>query len=498
MLSILKHSPYNHSPLEGESAKRGQSPKLSRWGVRTFFKSGTLSLCAAALLSSGLVFHAPPTEAGQERRPPPQARRAASISETVRRGLQRVQGMMFPEEEGEEPDVTGAKRELDRLYEERYDRLNTTELANILTLYASYYVTIEDYRSVRQTFQEMLDIEGLREDFRLRALRSLGQLAAMDENWQRSINYYNQWQDLSESEDALIYRGLGMAYYQLEDFDRAFEYWIDYMVLSIEAGRQPSRGDYNTLRGMFYTKDDMQSTLDIIETMVVLFDDGDDWKTLSSGYGLFDSEELDDRRIGSLDIANTRNYFDEDDENYYVNLGQSLGGRGMPYSGAKVMQKGLEAEAVEATVDNLSKLAEMYTLANMYGDAIGPARQAADMDETGNSADTLGYLQYVNGDNEDAVASFQEALEKGELENPSDTMLYMARALASMKDYETAMDAAVDSMNAALDEDRDNAVIAARNYMTYISNRAERDRVLAERKEAVIEYYQGYPPIIMD
>ena len=471
--------------------------RIATAATAAFFLSlGTLS--ATALLYAPDAVASP----GEERRAPPRARRAGSIGQAVLRDLQRVQGMMFPEEEGELPDVEGAKRTLDDLRARRYDRMNPTEKGATLNLYVSYYVSLENYSAVRETFLEMLRIDGLRNDYRLRAIQSLGQLAAQDGDWQGAIDRYNEWRELSEVDNPMVLRGLGSAYYQLENYDRAYEYWLEFMQLSVEVGRQPSRTDYNAMKGMYFTRDQFPETRDISETVVILYDDPSDWKSLSSAYGLFDDDASNDRRVGILDITYNRGFLDEDDERFYMNLGQSLGGRGLPYSGAKVIRRGMDVEAVEPTKDNLEKLVQMYTLASMYEDAIGPARQAAELDDTGNSLDSLGYLQYILGDAEAAVESFREALEKGELENRSDTLIYLARSLTELKEYEEALEIAQESMNVAIDEERDSAISAARNYMQYINNRAERDRVLNERREAVIadehcfDCYRSYPPII--
>ena len=47
----------NHSPLEGESAKRGQRPKLSRWGVRSLGIAPALCLALAAPPAAAEIIH---------------------------------------------------------------------------------------------------------------------------------------------------------------------------------------------------------------------------------------------------------------------------------------------------------------------------------------------------------------------------------------------------------------------------------------------------------
>ena len=53
---------------------------------------------------------------------------------------------------------------------------------------------------------------------------------------------------------------------------------------------------------------------------------------------------------------------------------------------------------------------------------------AAELDETGNSYDTLGYIHYVMNNYELASEAFNNALEKGELSDRNDTLLFLARS----------------------------------------------------------------------
>jgi len=74
-----------------------------------------LKLCFLALILSMPLWHAEIVLAGEEQRAPPEARTAGTLSEAVMRSITRIQEMMSPEDEDEEPDLAGAKEELDDL-----------------------------------------------------------------------------------------------------------------------------------------------------------------------------------------------------------------------------------------------------------------------------------------------------------------------------------------------------------------------------------------------
>ena len=146
--------------------------------------------------------------AGEEQRAPPAARTSGTLGPAVLRAISEIQELLQPEDEEDEPDYAGAKAELDELRERRFDRMNDFEKSTLLSFYTNYYLNTEDYIGAIGIFEEMLLIETLREDQRLRTHRSLGQLLASEEQWQGSIDNYQEWRNLSVEEDEIVYRGL--------------------------------------------------------------------------------------------------------------------------------------------------------------------------------------------------------------------------------------------------------------------------------------------------
>ena len=67
-----------------------------------------------------------------------------------------------------------------------------------------------------------------------------------------------------------------------------------------------------------------------------------------------------------------------DDENRYLNLGQSLGGVDIPHSGSKILVDGVEKGIVEETEDNLTTLTQMYLLSSDFEAALEPALKVAE------------------------------------------------------------------------------------------------------------------------
>jgi len=424
--------------------------------------------------------------AGEEQRAPPEARTSGTLSQAVMRSISRIQELMTPEDPDDEPDLVAAKLELDELRERRFQRMNDFEKSTLLNFYTNYYLTLEDYPGAIRSFEEILTIETLREDVRLRTLRSLGQLYAAEEEWRSSIVNYVAWRDFSFDEDDIVYRGLSYAHYQLEEFAEALPYWVAYMEFILAEGEALDRDDYAYLNGLYFTIEDFDKALDLTKTMIVLFDDSTDWMNLSAVYASVDDEE---RRVRSLNVAYLKDYFD--DETRYLNLGQSMAGVDIPASGSKIIADGLNKELIEENLENYETYTQMYLLASMWEEALEPAERVAELDETGDGYDTVGYIHYVMTNYEDAAEAFQMAIDKGELNDKGDTLMFLARSLLELDDFEGALSAAREASDLNDEESRNGA----ETYITFINNTQSRFNILAERRQDAIDFYESYPPL---
>ena len=304
--------------------------------ITTGVKLGFLiSVLAMPLWSAQIALGA------DEQRKPPTARTSGTLGPQVMRAISRIQELMNPEDEEDEPDLVAAKEQLDELYERRFARMNDFERQTTLSFYTNYYLTTDNYPEAIRIFEQMITLEGLREDMRMRTLRTLGQLHAAEENWEKSIGFYTDWRELSLIEDALVYRGLSYAHYQLDEFAQAEPYWINYLEFRLAEGVTLERDDYSYLNGLYFVLEDYEKALELTKTMVLLFDNNIDWLNLSAVYASMDNEE---RRIQSMDLVYLQGLIDSDTR--FLNLGQSMAGLDVPYSGSKVIAAGMESGAV--------------------------------------------------------------------------------------------------------------------------------------------------------
>src|SRR5690554_4141448 len=246
--------------------------------LRTAVLAGMVAMAGVA----GQALVSTPAYAQDDgRRQPPPTRSSDTLSERVFRSINQIQEMMNPEDDNREPDLAGAKRELDNL-NQRFDSLNDFEKATLLNFYTNYYLSVDDTQSALDTFERILEIENLRPDARLRALQSLGQLHASEENFSLAIDFLNEWRELSETESATVFQILALSHYNLEEFSVAVPYLISYMDTMRAEGREVPKNIYALLNAMYVEMEDYANALDVTRLMAVVYDEASDWRNLGA------------------------------------------------------------------------------------------------------------------------------------------------------------------------------------------------------------------------
>lgn len=448
--------------------------------VNTILRSAMMAAFLATSASVGTMMLATPAYAQEEDdgpREPPPTRRSDTLSDRVYRVIAEVQELMNPSEEGQEPDLAAAKRELDSL-NERYDTLNDFEKATMLNFYTNYYLGVDDIPNALATFERILTIEDLRPEQRLRSLQSLGQLYASEERYEDAIRTLEEWRNLSADENATVFNVLALAHYNLQQFTPAIDYLLSYMDLLRAEGREIARNVYTLLNVMYIELEDYESALDVTKTLVALFDEGADWRNLAAIYGFLDREQ---QRIQTMELAYVKGYLQSEGE--YMNLAQSLAGLDAPIRGIKILEDGIEQGIVEENGDNLRRLTQMYIIASEFEAAVEPAERLVEIVDDGEAWDYLGYIHLMNRDYASAVEAMQTALDRGGLENTGDVQLSLARALVELDRYDEALTAAQRAQQMGANN--------AGQFVSFVESSKARYEALQEQKERAIEYYQS-------
>ncbi len=443
-------------------------------------KKKCLAFMSAALVSAsmmGSLGFSAATYAQNEPRQPPPTRSSEVLSDRVYRAIAAIQELMAPEDVNKQPDLVRAKVELDAL-NQRYDSMNDFEKSTLLNFYTNYYLSTDNVSEALKIFERILTIENLRIEMRLRSLQALGQLYAGEDRFRESIDALTRWREISEEENEMIFLLLVNGHYNLEEFAIAIPFLTQHMDMLAAQGKPIARNIYSLMFQMQVELEDYPAAESVAKQMVVLFDEPQDWRNLAAVYGMLENDK---NRVETLALTYQKGYMQNEAE--YMNLAQSLAGSDAPYQGAKILQKGLEEGIVEEKVENLERLTQMYLMASEYEMALEPARKAAEMAESGDAYDYLGYIYVMLHDYKSAADAIKTAVQRGGLKDAGETQLFLARALLEIEDYAGAATAAQESQRLGNN--------GARQYITHIERQREWRANLDRRKADAIDFYRS-------
>lgn len=128
-----------------------------------------------------------------------------------------------------------------------------------------------------------------------------------------------------------------------------------------------------------------------------------------------------------------------DKEEQILRLVQYYSALEVPFEGAKILEREMNAGRVSKSVKNLEELANLLRQAREYERAIPILTQAADQKSDGSLYERLGEAFYAEAEYAKAIDAFQKALNKGGLKRPGDVIALQATANYELGNRDTAL-----------------------------------------------------------
>lgn len=316
--------------------------------------------------------------------------------------------------------------------------MNSYEIAMMHNFYAFIYYGQENYTKAIEHFQKVVDQEAIPESLRQSTIFSLSQLAMMNGNYDKTIEYLHQWMEAAGDDvTAKAYVLMAQAYYQKKDYNAALEP-INSAIALVDADPE-KKLDENWLvlqRAIYYELKQPVKVTEVLERMVKLFDEPKYWLQLANMYGEIGKEK---EQLAIMETAFQRGFVEKRGD--LMALSQLYVYNQIPYKGAKLMEKAIETGTVEKNSRNLKFVAQSLTMAREDESAIPVLEAAAALSEDGNldaeMAQTLLNLQKY----EQAITAANKAFEKGQLDRPGIAHLILGMSYFNLKQYDSALKA---------------------------------------------------------
>ena len=338
-------------------------------------------------------------------------RRQRGQRHPVRSRISRYLGAAAEAVDAEDP--AEAKRLLLKL---RPNRINPYERALVYRMLAYVAYGADEPDEAIHYFEKVLgeEILPIRDEATIRF--NIAQLYAGLQQWSEVVSWVKSWIAYSENPHPLGYFLIGIAYYQLEDFDAA----IVNAEKAVDLSPEPKESWLRLLAALFAQKEDYASATPVLEELMLRFPKKQYWVQLALIYGAREDYR---RSLAVQQVAYAQGYLTEDKE--LRRLARSYLYNDLPYPAAKVLEKGIEEGRIAHDPKSLELLANSWIAAREYDKSLAPLRQAADLAEDGNLHVRMGQVLMQREEWSEAAERLQKAVQKGGLKDPGNAELLL-------------------------------------------------------------------------
>ena len=367
---------------------------------------GLAAIAAAALVASPAAF-AQDEDEGR--------RSAPTISE--RTGERLNEAIEFLNAD----DYASARRVLNEI---NLDRLSPYERSRVEQIFSGIEYSEGNYGAAREHLQQAINAGGFSDREVSQAKYQIAQIYMAEENWEQGAAALQEWFRTAAEPNSSAYYLLAAAYYQMEDLDAALE--PAKKAVELSANPQPSW--IELLLALYLTRENYDAALPLLERLIAMEpQEKNHWLRLSS---LYQQQEEYANALAAMQIAYNAGYLQQGSE--FERLSDMLRFNDIPYRAARVLTQAMENDVVESDSEKYEKLANAWIQARDFDEAIPPLTRAAELSDNGDLFMRLGQVQIQREDWSAAVDALQQAMQKGDLEDPGQTNLLMGIALFNL------------------------------------------------------------------
>lgn len=336
----------------------------------------------------------------------------------------------------EAENFTEAKRLLDELmaeYSTSKKQLNSYEKANAYNFYAFLYYSAEKYPDAIKAYEQVLAQPDLPEAMEVGTRYSIAQLYFVVEDYAKAAKALSDWFAVAPNPAPDAYILLAQAYYQLKNYDQALVEVEKGMAEAKERGQEPKENWYLLTRVLYYEKNDIPKTTEILEILARKWPKKDYFLQLSGMYGEL---KRDADQLAAMETVYRNGWMEGERE--LVNMAYLYLGSDQPYKAARVLEQGMKAKTVEETAKNLELRGIALRQARENKLAVVELEKAAKKANDGEMWSRLANIYLDLDRNQEAADAARKSLKAGGGRRPDNTRIVLGMALYNMGDYKAA------------------------------------------------------------
>ena len=432
-----------------------------------------IALCGAVALDQAApgVFLSEAVAQDKPKKDTRETRRTPALRNKVYERLAEAQTL------AEAKDYAGASAILnDMISEDGKQALNSYELANVYNLHAFLSYANEDYSQSLRYYGQVIAQPDIPLAMEINTRFTIAQLYFVQEQWQQGIDALLMWFEMNEKPNAGSYVLLAQGYYQVKRYDLALDNVETAIAMHEGEGKLPKEQWYNLARFLYFDKEDFDSALDVLNTLIIYYPKKQYWVQASHLYG----EKKDEpRQLALMEAAYEQGFLDRSSE--LVTMAYLYLNAEVPYYAGSVIEKGFNDELVEDKSKNYELAGSAWAQAQEVAKSIPMMEKAAAKSEEGELYVRLGNV-YLDGDQfQKSADSIIKGLNKGGIKRPDQARLALGMAYFNLGDYNEARKAfRAASKEGARRKEWERSKEMAQQWIAYVTSEEDRQRELAK------------------
>ncbi|TMP74455.1 hypothetical protein [Pseudoalteromonas sp. S1608] len=317
----------------------------------------------------------------------------------------------------------------------RSSSMNSYEVAMMHNFYGFIYYNENDLVKAIASFEKVIAEDGIPETLRLSTTFSLAQLAMANSDYEKVIAFLDKWDAINTKPKTDAYYLLrAQTYYQLKDYEQGLSYITQAINLSDSEGKVPKENWLVLQRAMYYSLNQTDKVVSVLERMVKLYNKPEYWVQLAGMYGETGQEK---QQLSVLEAAYQQGFLTSKSD--LRQLAQVYLYNQLAYKAASVMSKALEQGIAEPTAKNYAFVAEAMVQAKEDAKSISYFTKAAERSEHGKYDQRLAEV-YVNTEQYDEAAdAARMALDKGGLDFESNAFVALGMAQYNLQNFDASI-----------------------------------------------------------
>lgn len=319
--------------------------------------------------------------------------------------------------------------------QDRSSSMNSYEIAMMHNFYGFIYYNENDLVKAIASFEKVIAEDGIPETLRLSTTFSLAQLAMANSDYKKVIAFLDKWDAINTKPKTDAYYLLrAQTYYQLKDYEQGLSYITQAINLSDSEGKVPKENWLVLQRAMYYSLNQTDKVVSVLERMVKLYNKPEYWVQLAGMYGETGQEK---QQLSVLEAAYQQGFLTSKSD--LRQLAQVYLYNQLAYKAANVMSKAIEQGIAEPTAKNYAFVAEAMVQAKEDAKSISYFTKAAERSEHGKYDQRLAEV-YVNTEQYDEAAdAARMALDKGGLDFESNAFVALGMAQYNLQNFDASI-----------------------------------------------------------